>query len=124
MQILQIMHTGEIIQIMQTLIRFSRRFALPPASGRRTGLHLAPPAGELSGAKRLTERGAAADGETERGERPKNGPDGKGTNSDRVLRTKQGAVSGAALWFLQAPAVARRKNQLSARGAVRSEATD
>ena len=25
-----------------------------------------------------------------------------GTNSDRVLRTKQGAVSGAALWFLQA----------------------
>ena len=37
---------------------------------------------------------------------PKNGltlgsPRG-GTNSDRVLRTKQGAVSGAALWFLQA----------------------
>ena len=40
-----------------------------------------------------------------------------GTNSDRVQRTKQGAVSGAALRFLQAPAMARRKNRLSARGA-------
>ena len=39
-----------------------------------------------------------------------------GTNSDRVQRTKQGAVSGAALRFLQAPAVARRKKRLSARG--------
>ena len=39
-----------------------------------------------------------------------------GTNSDRVQWTKQGAVSGAALRFLQAPAEARRKNRLSARG--------
>ena len=37
-------------------------------------------------------------------------------HSDRVLRTKQGAVFGAALRFLQAPAAARRKNWLSARG--------
>ena len=35
-----------------------------------------------------------------------------GTNGDRCLRQKQGAVSGAALRFLQAPAVVRR----SARG--------
>ena len=40
-----------------------------------------------------------------------------GTNSDRVQRTKQGAVSGAALRFLQALTRARRKNRLSARGA-------
>ena len=40
----------------------------------------------------------------------------KGTNSDRCQWQKQGAVSGAALRFLQAPAVARRKNRLSARG--------
>ena len=39
-----------------------------------------------------------------------------GTNSDRCQRQKQGAVSGAALRFLQAPAAARRKNRLSARG--------
>ena len=39
-----------------------------------------------------------------------------GTNSDRCQRQKQGAVSGAALRFLQAPAVARRKKRLSARG--------
>ena len=41
-----------------------------------------------------------------------------GTNSDRCQWQKQGAVSGAALRFLQAPAVARRKNRLSARGMV------
>ena len=39
-----------------------------------------------------------------------------GTNIDRCQRQKQGAVSGAALRFLQAPAVARRKKRLSARG--------
>ena len=39
-----------------------------------------------------------------------------GTNSDRCQWQKQGAVSGAALRFLQAPAVARRKKRLSARG--------
>ena len=39
-----------------------------------------------------------------------------GKHSDRVQWTKQGAVFGAALRFLQAPAVARRKNRLSARG--------
>ena len=39
-----------------------------------------------------------------------------GTNGDRCLRQKQGAVSGAALRFLQAPAVVRSKNRLSARG--------
>ena len=38
------------------------------------------------------------------------------TNGDRVLRTKQGAVSGAALRFLQAGSDPRRKNRLSARG--------
>ena len=40
----------------------------------------------------------------------------RGTNSDRYQWQKQGAVSGAALRFLQAPAVARRKKRLSARG--------
>ena len=40
----------------------------------------------------------------------------RGKHSDRVLRTKQGAVFGAALRFSQAPAAARRKNRLSARG--------
>ena len=40
----------------------------------------------------------------------------RGTNSDRCQWQKQGAVSGAALRFLQAPAVARRKKRLSARG--------
>ena len=40
----------------------------------------------------------------------------RGKHSDRVLRTKQGAVFGAALRFLQAPSLARRKNRLSARG--------
>ena len=44
-----------------------------------------------------------------------------GTNSDRVQRTKQGAVSGAALQFLQAPPLVRRKNWLSARGAGMTE---
>ena len=39
-----------------------------------------------------------------------------GKHSDRVQWTKQGAVFGAALRFLQAPAAARRKNRLSARG--------
>src|SRR5699024_5978662 len=39
-----------------------------------------------------------------------------GTNSDRCQRQKQGAVSGAALRFLQAPAVPRRKKRLRARG--------
>ena len=39
-----------------------------------------------------------------------------GTNSDRVLRTKQGAVSGAALRFLQRY-LYFCKNRLSARGA-------
>ena len=38
-----------------------------------------------------------------------------GTNSDRVLRTKQGAVSGAALRFLQRH-LCFCKNRLSARG--------
>ena len=47
-----------------------------------------------------------------------------GTNSDRVQRTKQGAVSGAALRFLQAPTTARRKNRLSARGAVERSETE
>ena len=40
-----------------------------------------------------------------------------GTNSDRVQWTKQGAVSGAALRFLQAGTAPRRKKRLSARGA-------
>ena len=40
-----------------------------------------------------------------------------GTNSDRCQWQKQGAVSGAALRFLQAGTVPRRKNRLSARGA-------
>ena len=40
----------------------------------------------------------------------------EGSDGDRVQWTKQGAVAGAALRFLQAPAVARRKNRLSARG--------
>ncbi|OUQ33779.1 hypothetical protein, partial [Faecalibacterium sp. An121] len=40
------------------------------------------------------------------------------TNGDRVLRTKQGAVSGAALRFLQAGADPHRKNRLSARGFI------
>ena len=40
-----------------------------------------------------------------------------GTNSDRCQWQKQGAVSGAALRFLQALTRARRKNRLSARGA-------
>ena len=40
----------------------------------------------------------------------------QGKHSDRVLRTKQGAVFGAALRFLQAPSAVRRKNRLSARG--------
>ena len=40
------------------------------------------------------------------------------TNGDRVLRTKQGAVSGAALRFLQAGSDPRRKNRLSARGFI------
>ena len=39
-----------------------------------------------------------------------------GTNSDRCQWQKQGAVSGAALQFLQASAAARRKNRPSARG--------
>ena len=44
-------------------------------------------------------------------------PSGKGgTNSDRVQWTKQGAVSGAALRFLQAGTALRRKNRPSARG--------
>ena len=38
----------------------------------------------------------------------------KGTNSDRCQWQKQGAVSGAALRFLQAPAVTRRKKRLRA----------
>ena len=38
-----------------------------------------------------------------------------GTNSDRVQRTKQGAVSGAALRFSQAGTAPRRENRLSAR---------
>ena len=42
--------------------------------------------------------------------------DNGGANGDRCLRQKQGAVSGAALRFLQAGAVSRRKNRLSARG--------
>ena len=40
----------------------------------------------------------------------------RGKHSDRVLRTNQGAVFGAALRFLQAPAAVRSKNRLSARG--------
>ena len=40
----------------------------------------------------------------------------EGTNGDRVLRTKQGAVSGAALRFSQGSAADRSKNRLSARG--------
>ena len=40
----------------------------------------------------------------------------RGSGGDRVQWTKQGAAAGAALRFLQAPAVARRKNRLSARG--------
>src|SRR5699024_11922947 len=40
-----------------------------------------------------------------------------GTNSDRCQRQKQGAVSGAALRFLQAGTAPRRKKRLSARGA-------
>ena len=47
-----------------------------------------------------------------------------GTNSDRVQWTKQGAVSGAALRFLQALTRARRKNRLSARGAVERSETE
>ena len=39
-----------------------------------------------------------------------------GSGGDRVQWTKQGAAAGAALRFLQAPAAARRKNRLSARG--------
>ena len=35
--------------------------------------------------------------------------DNGGTNGDRCLRQKQGAASGAALRFLQASAVSRRK---------------
>ncbi len=40
----------------------------------------------------------------------------KGSGGDRIQWMKQGAAAGAALRFLQAPAVARRKNRLSARG--------
>ena len=40
----------------------------------------------------------------------------QGKHSDRVLRTKQRAVFGAALRFLQAPSAVRSKNRLSARG--------
>ena len=43
-------------------------------------------------------------------------PPAGGTNSDRCQWQKQGAVSGAALQFLQASAAARRKNRPSARG--------
>ena len=39
-----------------------------------------------------------------------------GTNSDRCRWQKQGAVSGAALRFLQAGTAPRRKKRLSARG--------
>ena len=42
----------------------------------------------------------------------------QGSGGDRVQWTKQGAAAGAALRFLQAPAAARRKNRLSARGLV------
>ena len=40
----------------------------------------------------------------------------RGKHSDRVLRTKQGAVFGAALRFLQAPSAVRSENRPSARG--------
>ena len=40
----------------------------------------------------------------------------RGKHSDRVLRTKQGAVFGAALQFSQGRTVARWENWLSARG--------
>src|SRR5699024_12407216 len=40
----------------------------------------------------------------------------RGTNSDRCQWQKQGAVSGAALRFLQAGTAPRRKKRLSARG--------
>ena len=39
-----------------------------------------------------------------------------GNGSDRIQWMKQGAAVGAALRFLQAPSLARRKNRLSARG--------
>ena len=47
-----------------------------------------------------------------------------GTNSDRVQWTKQGAVSGAALRFLQAGTAPRRKKRLSARGAGERSETE
>lgn len=40
----------------------------------------------------------------------------EGTNGDRCLRQKQGAVSGAALRFSQGSAADRSENRLSARG--------
>ena len=43
-------------------------------------------------------------------------PNDQGSSGDRVQWTKQGAAAGAALQFLQAPAAARSKNRLSARG--------
>ena len=47
-----------------------------------------------------------------------------GTNSDRCQRQKQGAVSGAALRFLQASSLMRRKKRLSARGAGERSETE
>ena len=47
------------------------------------------------------------------------GPQGLGASTPkRCLRQMQRGVLGAALRFLQAPAVARRKNRLSARGFI------
>ena len=80
------------------ICRRQRSAQLPPSGG--AGLfHLHHPEGAVCGLE-----GAAAQ------------PRGK--HNDRVQWTKQGVVFGAALRFLQAGSVPRRKNRLSARGKV------
>ena len=64
----------------------------------------------------LSKRGYWGTAELSRCLRQKQAKRSRGKHSDRVLRTKQGAVFGAALRFLQAPSAVRRKNRLSARG--------
>ena len=90
----------------------AKRCATSPAGGgKRTCVNLCKVCGKAKLKKvRLTTKFSSAHG------RELGSPSG-GTNSDRVQRTKQGAVSGAALRFLQALTRARRKNRLSARGA-------
>ena len=84
---------------------------MPSGGGKRTCVSFGKVCGKAKLKKlRLTTKFLSVHG------RKLGSPSG-GTNSDRVQRTKQGAVSGAALRFLQALTRARRKNRLSARGA-------